>query len=378
MFIKYKASDYLNIFKHTSLGISLKLWIKILKRHRYNIGPPFIPKAIFITFTALINWPFQFFEKALYDRKIRETRVRGPIFILGHPRSGTTFLHYLLSGDPNLAFCTTADALTPHIMLTTGNFMEGILDKFMPNTRPQDNVKAGAKMPKEEEFAMANVSEHSFMHGITFPNDLPSVFKTSVTFEEDYETSSTKWKKDFHYLIQKLTLKNEGKRLVLKSPANTARLKELNELYPDAVFIHIHRNPYEVYQSTEKLYRSVIPLLSLHKYKTISMKSFIQDSYVWMLTKFLTDKHNTPSDRIYELGYAEFIKAPEKFLMEIYSKLGLGSFENIASSIRAELKEFDNYKVNKHVEIAPEEKEQINIKWGFFFDEYGYEMEEII
>jgi hypothetical protein len=47
-------------------------------------------------------------------------------------------------------------------------------------------------------------------------------------------------------------------RLILKSPAHTARMKLLHELFPGAKFIHISRNPYEVYQSTQKLFMDLL------------------------------------------------------------------------------------------------------------------------
>lgn len=46
--------------------------------------------------------------------------------------------------------------------------------------------------------------------------------------------------------------------LILKSPAHTARLKLLHELFPQARFVHISRNPYEIYQSTKKLFRDLL------------------------------------------------------------------------------------------------------------------------
>ena len=43
-----------------------------------------------------------------------------------------------------------------------------------------------------------------------------------------------------------------------QSPAHTARLKLLHELFPEAKFIHISRNPFEVYQSTSKLFMDLL------------------------------------------------------------------------------------------------------------------------
>ena len=49
--------------------------------------------------------------------------------------------------------------------------------------------------------------------------------------------------------VKKLSFKYD-RPLILKSPGNTARIKTLLELFPDARFVHIHRNPHDVFRSS--------------------------------------------------------------------------------------------------------------------------------
>ena len=74
------------------------------------------------------------------------------------------------------------------------------------------------------------------------------------------------------YFVKKISYKYIGKRVLLKSPANTGRIKEILEVYPDACFIHIHRDPYAVYQSNVKLYEKILPLFE--NLKTIAGIAF--------------------------------------------------------------------------------------------------------
>ena len=64
------------------------------------------------------------------------------------------------------------------------------------------------------------------------------------------------WKQEFVFLLKKISLANHNKQLVLKSPPNTARIKLLLSLFPNAKFIFIHRNPYEVYVSNKQVLES--------------------------------------------------------------------------------------------------------------------------
>src|SRR5207244_7988419 len=50
-----------------------------------------------------------------------------------------------------------------------------------------------------------------------------------------------------------------GQPLVLKSSGHTCRIRLLLELFPDAKFVHIHRNPYAVFQSTRRTVLKVSP-----------------------------------------------------------------------------------------------------------------------
>ena len=59
-------------------------------------------------------------------------------------------------------------------------------------------------------------------------------------------------------IILQLTLKTkltkgeeaaQNSRLLIKSPVHTGRVKLLLDLFPNAQFIYIHRNPYQVFKS---------------------------------------------------------------------------------------------------------------------------------
>ncbi|MDH5476470.1 MAG: sulfotransferase, partial [Cyclobacteriaceae bacterium] len=89
MQIKYKITNYLSIFKHTILGIRFTTWINLLIKHRFDISFPYLLKGISITIISFLNIPFQLFESLYFDKKIKATKPLPPIFILGHPRSGT-------------------------------------------------------------------------------------------------------------------------------------------------------------------------------------------------------------------------------------------------------------------------------------------------
>ncbi len=366
----YKTRDFLNLAGHTAMGTDLITWLHVLKQNKYAIEPPFIPKALFITATAMFNAPFQLTEKILYDTRINKQQVKNPVFILGHPRSGTTYLQYLLGQDPAFAYCSTFEGLVPHIFLSGGKLLQWAMQQVMPATRPQDNVRVSATLPVEEEFAMANISRTSWVHGLYFPKSLERVFNEAVVFADTKEVEH--WKKRFLYFLKKLTYKYPGKQLLLKSPANTGRLRELHELFPDAKFVHIHRHPYEVYQSTERLYEKILPVVSFQRADPQMVKEHIFYFYEMMYRKYLRDKETIPANQLIEFSYTDFVANPIAMMEKTYEQLSLGGFNNAKKFLEKEVAETRDYQKNVYHSIDVATRERIASQWKFAFDAFGY------
>ncbi len=372
MNIKYSLKNHLNLTTHTALGMSLPVWIKFLAKNKFAIDLRALPKVLFMTGNIVLNSPFQLYEALKYNKGIKRIKVERPVFIIGHPRSGTTYLQYVLSKDPNFCFCTTNDALIPNAFLSIGGFTRLILKKAMPATRPQDNIKAGADKPKEEEFAIGSMCTTSMVHGYYFPKNINKIFNDSVVFEGNSKNEINTWKKHLDFFIKKIIYKYKGKRILLKSPANTGRVKEILELYPDACFIHIHRNPYEVYQSNEKLYEKILPLLGFQQVDNELIKDFIIDSYEKMYKKYINDRLMVPANQLIEMSYVDFVSSPLEQLERAYAHLNLGDFEKAKIYLKEEIKDAENYQKNSYIDIDESTRKLINEKWSFFFNEYSY------
>ncbi len=370
MKIKYEPKDYLNFKTHTAFGMSIHTWLRLLLKNRFAIDPRYWPKALFITSNMLINAPVQLYEYLRYSGKIKRSKVEKPIFILGHPRSGTTYLHYILSRDPNFAYCSTYEGLTPHVFLSGGNAIKKVLDSAMPETRPQDNVKAGVDKPKEEEFAMGLISGTSITHGYYFPKNIHQAFDENVLFTKD--SSRKHWQKHFSYFIKKLAFKYPGKNILLKSPANTGRVKEILEVYPDARFIHIYRDPYMVYLSNERLYEKTLPILGFHRVKDELVEDFILYSYQAMHDKYFNEKNLIPKNQLIEFSYEDFVKGPLNHLEKAYQELDLGNFTEAQPHLEAEIKAVRDYKTNTYKEPDEALKTKIRKLWQRSFEEFGY------
>ena len=192
--------------------------------------------------------PFYAVNERRYDKIGDDGPVRPPVFILGHWRSGTTYMHNIFSCDKAFGCCTTYQTVFPHLMLWGAPFFKRCMSILMPSERPTDSMSLGVDLPQEEEFALSNMTPCSHYHFWMFPRHMAEYRDKYLTFEK----ATSDEREDFKRALDKMmriALRTSGRRRYLsKNPPHTARVGMLLEMYPDAKFIYIVRNPYVVFR----------------------------------------------------------------------------------------------------------------------------------
>lgn len=351
------------------MGANLSTWLRMLWRYRAQIEWRFIPKCTVITLMILLFTPFIWWERLRWNKKIRETEVKAPIFILGHQRSGTTYLHYLLGRDPQFAFLSVKESFMPWLYLSFEKMLAKMLGGKMPDKRPMDNLRLSVDMPTEPEYSIGNMSWASMLPGYMFPRLLLWSFHQFVLFEDP--KAKAEWQRAFKYFMQKLSLKFNGQQLIIKAPENLSRVEAILEVFPDAKFIHIYRDPYRVYFSTERLYSITLPMVALQHWTDETVSEFIILSYKEMFAKYFESRKLIPEGNLVEIKYEDFIGNEMETLRNAYEVLGL-PFETAAPFIKAEVKSYEGYKTNKY-DYDPKRMQEVYTAWEPIFKELGYE-----
>ncbi|HMO86125.1 MAG TPA: sulfotransferase, partial [Lacipirellulaceae bacterium] len=149
--VKHPMAWYMPRFWH---GMRLSTWLRELARNRFDISPGRIPMVCSITGFTALNSLLSAVDQTVNRRRVREAQLREPpLFILGHWRAGTTFLHELLIRDPDHAYPTTYRCFAPHHFVLTERFITPWSGFLLPARRPMDNMAAGWERPQEDEFA---------------------------------------------------------------------------------------------------------------------------------------------------------------------------------------------------------------------------------
>ena len=231
---------------------------------------------------------------------------------------------------------------------------------MLPEKRQVDNLKMAFDMPFEEEFAIGNLTEESMVCGYYFPQSLKNYFEKAVLFQS--KDAATKWQKKWLWFIKKVGWLNSHDYLLLKSPYNIARIEEILEIFPNAQFIHLHRNPIEVYASSKYLLEKSLPELALQKWDDQIVEKFVIDSYVSLMEKFINTKKLILDNHLIEISYASLISDPMSVIDGIYKQFNLDLSDDAVMKIKRELDGYKNYKSNSFT-VTNEERQQVKLKW---------------
>jgi len=325
-----------------------------------------------LIFSAAVE-PLRWYELARYGGLLRRTGVaEPPIFLLGFGRSGTTHLHNLLWQDPRFGVVTNYQANMQPIALVGRRWLPRLLAGRMPRTRPMDNVAVTLDGPQEEEIAMVNATDHAPLHFMSFPRALPEMYDRYVCDLEDDATACAAWRRAYLDVVRKATVLAGGRRLVLKTPPNTARIGELCRMFPGARFVHIVRNPYPVYQSMRNMYRKILPAETLQEIDWPAIDAWMAQAYVRLMRKYLADRGSLDSAHLVEIRYEELELRPLETLEAIYARLALGDFATVRPRLEAYLDRLGVYEKNRF-EFPPDVVGTVNQQWGFAFEAFGYE-----
>ncbi len=350
-------------------GMDCFAWLRMLTANRFAVGPRYAYIAAIISANSVTNTAFRWMVNARFGDRVRSTPVRSPVFVIGHWRTGTTLLHELLIRDAQFGFPDMQDCFNPNHALLTGEFFKRYMRFLLPSKRPMDNMHMGWERPQEDEFALALLGLPSTYTDFAFPHR-PPMHPGALDLSGLSQPQLARWKRVFVRFLQEVTLRT-GKRLVLKSPPHTARIPVLLELFPEAKFLHIVRDPHAVYPSTVKLWLSMARAHGLQKPEWAGLEQKVLREFRVIYDRLEEAKPLLKPGQFHELRYEELVKNPVTELKRAYEMLDLGDFDAARPVIEEYLRQNANYETNKH-ELTPEQTRLIREHWGDVIHRFEY------
>ncbi|HIK74332.1 MAG TPA: sulfotransferase [Alcanivorax sp.] len=187
----------------------------------------------------------------------RRVRVREPLFVVGVPRSGTTFLHRLLAGDSERFTTTALWELIFAPSITQRFFWRGVgrLDALVgaPLSRLffrlerrvlgglDDVHQTGLRDPEEDYLALLPVLG-CFLLVLAVPD--PALWRLTYADRDLPAAEKQRLMAAYRRFVQRhLYFHGEHRTFLSKNPSFTPFMATLADAFPDARFIGCLRNP---------------------------------------------------------------------------------------------------------------------------------------
>jgi len=255
---------------------------------------------------------------------ILDQSIDRPIFITGLPRTGTTFLHNLLAQDHS-------------------NRVVRVWETIYPIPGQDDAAPRPDRRPRQVDRQLAIFRKLAPELGSLYPMTAHSpqecteitahVFR-SLRFDTTHAVPTyRRWLDDaghvaayqFHKrFLKHLQYRNGRGRWVLKCPDHVFALDAIREVYPDARFIFVHRNPLEVLPSVARL-TDVLRRPFTRRVDRFEIGRQVGERWAEgaaTLVRMAQEARPGP-DQVFHLKFRNFVRAPFESIAAIYRHFGV-------------------------------------------------------
>ena len=361
------ASGFNSFLTTGQLSLALRLGLK------HGVDREFLARYLGLLFCNALFAPMRLWQSMAYSGRIaREELHPEPLFLLGFWRSGTTLLHNLLSMDPRWGFVNTYQAAMPDVFLAGQNRVRRMIEKSLPPNRGVDNIPVDFAMPQEEEIAMmcsSGLSPYAFLH---FPRTAQGSLDYLFAKERLDSAELEQWKREYMELLRAASYNMSGKPLLLKSPSNTSRITALLELFPNAKFVYIQRDPYDTVRSYERLIRLMNDWHALQRADFDGLLTKQLEVYRDMATAYLGQRELIPDGHLVEIRYEELEHDKVGQIRRIYDALALEGYAEFEPGLTEYVASIEGFEKNPS-HVSDRVIEAVNEYVPFLVTEYGYE-----
>jgi len=344
--------------------------------------------ALFYCSVEIASWIGFFLDTILFPGYRRQA-VRQPVFIIGPPRSGTTFLQRLLAEDAGRFSSMKSWEIMLAPSVTQKKFFAalGRLDSLCGSPLYRLARAAETRMFKKfstfhpisffeaEEDGMILLHIFSSANAfflLPFAEELWPYF----VFDEQLPAEQRRRILGFYRRCVQNHLYAFGadKIFLSKNPLFSAMIQSLDEVFPDAKFIYLARTPFETVPSTISMVSSyfctVMSPLEPYPYLNEQLE-LLALYYTYPLQQF----ENLPPDRRHIIRYTSLVEQTAQTVSDLCAAFGL----HMSPAYR-QLLESTQAKTQRHTSAHVYSLEKMGLtrdavveKYAAVFDRFGFE-----
>ena len=334
----------------------------------------------------LIHRLFFLLDDVLFPAHKTQT-VEKPLFILGNLRSGSTFLHRLLSRDSETftSLTTWEIYLTPsvtqkkitqfvsHLDKKLGGHLHQMLYAFDKRTLGKLKIhRISFFQPEEDENILLHIWD-SFWVSFLFPfmDELPNYQHFDEALSPEHKRRIMGFYKS---MLQRHMYATGKKYFVAKNPAFSPKIETLLEFFPDARIIYLARNPLDMLPSTVSWINYARRVFTEPKEKYLYLDEILDFTQHWYRypLKYL-DAH--PSPRHLILNYEDLIQRPEQVIRAFYEQFGYPDkpgLDHIVDEAVRDTLSFNSDHVYSYEEMGFTRQQIVEI-YADIFERFGFD-----
>ena len=286
----------------------------------------------------------------LFFPGFKKVKVQAPIFIIGNPRSGTTFLHRLLSRDEgHFASMTTWEILLAPAVSTRkfiwaaaklirllGIPIRRLIRRWEREWQENNVVhKIRLRGPEEDEYLWVHIFSTL------------KIWSFAAMVEEaepyiDYDQQMDPVQKErmmtfYHAALQRHLFSRDAQEEIYlaKNPNFSPMIRTLLDQYPDARFIYLVRSPLQAVPSHLSLKEKEWQLLGSPLEPYAAREFILEESLRWY-TYPLDELEKLPEDQWIVLEFEKLVGDARTAVREIYRRFGLALSEPFDRILREE------------------------------------------
>jgi hypothetical protein len=334
-------------------------------------------------FNQFIHLIFRLIDEVFF-RGYKKVEIKQPVFIIANPRSGTTYLHRLISlDDDRFAYTKFAHTFFMTVSFTkfanlvkwvnrnTGRIISKTLDKadevFWGGW---DDIHAmGFNKAEEDELPFAQMMMsigifipfpyYHLIHGNKFLDKEPAhVRKNTMDF---YESCVRRF----------MHATGKDRTYLSKNVMSTGRFKSLLERFPDAKIIYIARHPYEALPSMTSMFSSMYGDIPDNDPSRLAFAELGIQFYLYLAEM----RKVIPPSQFIALKYDDLVSSPKDTVKKVYDHFNWKVSEQFDAQLDIEDRRQKDYKSHHDYSLDKYSlsKEYIYETLFDVFHEFGFE-----
>ena len=146
----------------------------------------------------------------------------------------------------------------------------------------------------------------------------------------------------------------------------------LLDLFPGAKFVHIHRDPYAVFQSSRHIVRTLFPYMFLERPDWEAVDEDILQRFDTVYAAWFRDRSRIPPGDLHEIRFADLERDPLGEVERLYAALGLPGWTEARPALASYAAGLAAYRKNAFAPLDAATRALVRARWERWFRALGY------